>query len=175
MLHGQKFANIMTGWLEIYDKDCTTGVVLFCSLTAEPKTTVRLPVLSMTTKECFQSRLYKEKSLTARRDAEFFIKRISFILYNISFLLFPCHYLSWFRKKTCGVKWVDLFNRHKAPRHVCYDCRRCLNSSQHAPTSVSARKSFGMILANISLKPTEFASGMLLSLKEASSVSEAIK
>nr|GMC81168.1 hypothetical protein Iba_chr04bCG1470 [Ipomoea batatas] len=53
-------------------------------------------------------------------------------------------------------------------------CSRCLNSSQSAPISLKAKKSFGAIFANISLKPTEFASALLLLLTEASGVREPI-
>lgn len=56
-----------------------------------------------------------------------------------------------------------------------YENCKCLNSWQLAPTSLSADKSFGTILANISLKPTEFALAMLVSHRDASSVREPIK
>jgi len=59
---------------------------------------------------------------------------------------------------------------------LCYCCCRCWNSLQSAPTSLSAEKSFGAILASISLKPTEVELALLRSsITEASLVREPMR
>lgn len=70
-----------------------------------------------------------------------------------------------------GGYWVFLMSLET--RH--YDCWRCLNSWQSAPISLSADNSFGTILPNINLNPTELESALFASLIEASLVREPIK
>lgn len=94
----------------------------------------------------------------------------SYIRWNISKASKSLHYRGTWKNVE-----VTSFPGRDVGMYLCYDCCRCLNSWQSAPTSFSAKKSLGAILVNINLKPTDVEFVLLLSLVEASFEREPIK